>query len=85
MFKSSSMNKKISPSELKKMVYELQDCLDPGQRDMIVDMYPNGVLSKIKFLEDMYRLRSDGKLSEVDYKNIKEITDKYWDNYVEQI
>ena len=85
MFKSSGMQKKISHSELKKMLYELHDYIDPKQKEMILDMYPNGILSKREFLLDLYSLRKEGKISEVDQRKIKELIDKYWDNYVESL
>ena len=73
-----SSYKKITRTEFEKMVWELRECLDQSQRELILDTFPKGTTSKIKFIKIIRELRDDGKLSKIDYKVLKKAADRYY-------
>lgn len=70
--------KKISRTELEKMVWEPRDLLDQKQRKLILDIFPEGTTSKIEFIKTIRELRDDGQLSRMDYEALKQAADRYY-------
>ena len=70
--------KKITRQELEDMVWEARNVLDQKQRDMIIDCFPQGTTSMIKYKRTLYKLYKQGLLSTTDYATLKKLGEKYY-------
>ncbi len=76
--KKNTVPGRLTHLEVQKLVWELHELLDEGQRKAIVAAFPANTYSLLEIKKILWRLRQQGIISDLEVNKILAVVSKYF-------